>query len=69
MSYYMVYWGLSVQCHGGDLATSARFMVLQGKRKQFHSGSPGPVAWELYSALTDIQSGRAKDEFGWVHEI
>ncbi len=29
----------------------------------------GPVALEMYSALTDIQTEKADDKFGWVYPV
>lgn len=42
----------------------------QGERKEFQEGeSAGPIALELYQALTDIQLERAEDPFGWVYPV
>ena len=42
----------------------------QGQKKQFSpTGKPSKVALELYTALTDIQLGRAEDSQGWVHTV
>ncbi|MGB8020063.1 MAG: branched-chain amino acid aminotransferase [Candidatus Nanopelagicales bacterium] len=32
-------------------------------------GQPGPITMRLRHALLDIQTGRAADRFGWVHQI
>ena len=32
-------------------------------------GKVGPVAEKLYTAITDIQYGRAKDPFGWIVSV
>ncbi|PNH01898.1 Branched-chain-amino-acid aminotransferase 3, chloroplastic [Tetrabaena socialis] len=42
-------------------------MTHLGRRKQYTPpGEAGKVALEIYSSLTDIQSERAEDRFGWV---
>lgn len=41
-----------------------------GERRQFGAqGKPTPVALELYKALTELQTERAPDPFGWVHAV
>jgi branched-chain amino acid aminotransferase len=40
-----------------------------GERHAYGDGTPGPVTVELYEALTAIQSERAPDTFGWLHEV
>lgn len=39
------------------------------ERTVFGDGRPGPVTMALYSALTDVQSERGPDGFGWLHEV
>lgn len=42
----------------------------KGEKKQFSpTGKPSKVALELYTALTDIQLGRAEDTQGWVYPV
>ena len=40
-----------------------------GKDLVINGNEMGPVADALYKRITDIQYGRAKDEFGWVEEV
>lgn len=40
---------------------------MQGRRRQYgEPGRPGPVALEMYEALTSLQQERSDDPFGWV---
>ncbi|KAK9807059.1 hypothetical protein WJX72_012278 [[Myrmecia] bisecta] len=42
-------------------------MTYKGQRKQYNeAGKPGPVALEIYEALTSLQQEKAEDPFGWV---
>jgi len=41
----------------------------RGKEHVFSGGMVGEITKELYDALTAIQFGTAKDEFGWMTEI
>lgn len=42
-------------------------LTYKGKKTQYgEPGVPGPVAKELYAALTDVQQEKVKDNFGWV---
>lgn len=36
---------------------------------QINSGQAGPVTEEIYQSITDIQYGRADDEFGWMRRL
>ena len=36
---------------------------------EINGGKIGAVSQRLYDALTDIQWGRAKDEFGWIEKV
>jgi hypothetical protein len=46
------------------------YVLEQGEKKQFSTtGKPSKVALELYTALTDIQLGRAEDSQGWVYPV
>lgn len=42
----------------------------RGVRKAYtEPGQPGPVALEMYTALTQLQTGAAEDPFGWVWKV
>lgn len=42
-------------------------ITFRGNKKQYTKpGEPGPVALEMYTALTDIQTEKAKDPAGWI---
>ncbi|KAL0042636.1 hypothetical protein WJX79_005951 [Trebouxia sp. C0005] len=42
----------------------------KGQKTQFGKpGVPGPVATELYGALTDVQQEKVKDSYGWVFPV
>ena len=34
-----------------------------------NNGEPGPITQEIYERITDIQYGRADDEFGWMRRL
>lgn len=40
-----------------------------GQRKTYRGGEVGPVAQELYSALTDVQTERSPDTLGWLRAV
>jgi branched-chain amino acid aminotransferase len=42
---------------------------LDGADVVVNDGTPGPVASELYRALTSIQYGEAPDPYGWTSVI
>jgi branched-chain amino acid aminotransferase len=45
-------------------------LTYKGTRKQFSAeGQPGPVALDMYTSLTAIQTEQADDPFGWVHVV
>ena len=44
-------------------------ITFEGTKHEFCGGSVGPVAQELYDALTNLQHERAEDSFGWLEEI
>lgn len=45
-------------------------LTYQGRKTQFtQPGQPGPVALEMYSALTQLQTEQAPDPFGWVYPV
>ena len=35
----------------------------------FNNGEIGKISQRLYDAMTGIQRGRLKDEFGWTVEV
>jgi branched-chain amino acid aminotransferase len=41
----------------------------KGKEYRINGEKTGPVAQKLYTALTDIQYGRAPDPYGWTRQI
>jgi branched-chain amino acid aminotransferase len=41
----------------------------KGKEYRINDEKTGPVAQKLYTALTDIQYGRAPDPYGWTRQI
>ncbi len=41
----------------------------KGKEYRINEEKTGPVAQKLYTALTDIQYGRAPDPYGWTRQI
>ncbi|GIL67686.1 hypothetical protein Vafri_21024 [Volvox africanus] len=52
------------------VVSSVGSMVYRGQRRQYtEPGQAGKVALEMYSNLTDIQTERADDNFGWVVPI
>ncbi|CAD7703521.1 unnamed protein product, partial [Ostreobium quekettii] len=45
-------------------------LTYKGKKHVYGDGkNPTPIALEIYQALTDIQTERAEDPFGWVHPV
>lgn len=44
-------------------------LVYRGSEHRVGSGDVGPNTLRLRGALTDIQTGRAPDSFGWVTEV
>lgn len=45
-------------------------LTYEGQRKQFgEPGQPGPIALELYDALTGMQQERLPDNHGWVVSV
>ncbi|KAL6773728.1 hypothetical protein ACKKBG_A22230 [Auxenochlorella protothecoides x Auxenochlorella symbiontica] len=45
-------------------------LTYQGTKQRYGTeGQPGPVALELYEALTGLQQERTEDPFGWVHHV
>ncbi|GLI68463.1 hypothetical protein VaNZ11_012889 [Volvox africanus] len=52
------------------VVSSVGSMTYRGQRRQYtEPGQAGKVALEMYSNLTDIQTERADDNFGWVVPI
>jgi branched-chain amino acid aminotransferase len=46
-------------------------LTYQGKRKQYskEEGQPGPVALDMYTSLTGLQTEQQEDPFGWVYKV
>lgn len=45
-------------------------LTYKGTRKAFtEPGKPGPVALEMYQTLTDLQTEKVADDFGWVYKV
>lgn len=45
-------------------------LTYKGQRRQFgKAGEPTPTGLEIYEALTQLQTERAADPFGWVHPV
>jgi len=53
---------------GAVLAPVGR-LGYQGRDYLVNGGQPGPVAQQLYRALTDIQYGRVPDPYGWTRVV
>ncbi|GAQ81969.1 branched-chain amino acid aminotransferase [Klebsormidium nitens] len=62
--------GDEVFCTGTAVVISAVGSVTyQGKKREYHTGQPGPVAQDLYKTLTDLQTGRSPDTLGWTIQL
>lgn len=45
-------------------------LTYKGEKRQYgEAGQPGPIALELYTALTDIQQEKAADKHGWIYPV
>ena len=42
---------------------------MEGKTVIINNGEIGPVSHLVYDTITGIQSGKVKDEFGWVTKV
>ena len=52
------------------MVASVGSLTYKGQRREFTApGQPGPVALEMYTALTELQTEQAPDPFGWVHPV
>lgn len=50
--------------------SSVGSLTYRGARQRYGTeGQPGPVALELYEALTGLQQESTEDAFGWVHPV
>eukprot|EP00898_Chlorokybus_atmophyticus_P007040 jgi/Chlat1/7337/Chrsp59S06967 len=59
-----------VFCTGTAVVVSPVGSVTYGERRAvYHNGEVGPVAAQLYKALTDLQFGRTKDTYNWLMEV
>jgi len=54
---------------GGGGAAGAAAAAAGGAERGAEEEGPGPVALEIYEALTGLQTGRRPDDFGWVHPV
>ena len=44
-------------------------LMMEGKTVRINNGEIGPVSHLVYDTITGIQSGKVKDEFGWVTKV
>jgi branched-chain amino acid aminotransferase len=45
-------------------------LTYRGQRKAYVAeGQPGSTGLELYTALTQLQTGQAEDPLGWVYNV
>lgn len=45
-------------------------LTYKGNRRSYvEDGAAGSTALELYTALTQLQTGQAEDPFGWVYKV
>ena len=44
-------------------------LMMEGKTVIINNGEIGPVSHLVYDTITGIQSGKVKDEFGWVTKV
>ncbi|KAG2430864.1 hypothetical protein HXX76_009838 [Chlamydomonas incerta] len=52
------------------VVSSVGSLTYRGNKKAYTApGQAGPVALEMYSALTDIQTEKADDKFSWVYPV
>ncbi|GAX81244.1 hypothetical protein CEUSTIGMA_g8676.t1 [Chlamydomonas eustigma] len=52
------------------VVSSVGSLTYQGNKKQYtQNGQPGNVSLEMYTALTDIQTGKAADPADWVVKV
>ena len=51
------------------VVTPIQRLGCKGRDYRTGDGSFGPILGRLYTALTDIQTGRAPDPFGWMHTV
>jgi branched-chain amino acid aminotransferase len=60
-----------VVCSVGSLTYKGqkRRFVKEAAAETGGEEKPGPVALEIYEALTGLQTGKRPDEFGWVHPV
>lgn len=58
-----------VVCSVGSLTYKGRKRRFVDEAGEGGQEKPGPVALEIYEALTGLQTGRRPDDFGWVHPV
>ncbi len=57
-------------CCGTAAVISPIASITQGeKKKVFGNGGVGAITRELYDALTNLQTEKSEDPFGWLHEV
>jgi branched-chain amino acid aminotransferase len=56
-------------CGTAAVITPVGELGWQDKRMLIHDGQPGELARRLFTAITDIQYGRAPDTHGWMTEV
>ena len=56
-------------CGTAAVITPVGELGWQDKRMLIHDGQPGELARRLFTAITDIQYGRAPDPHGWMTEV
>jgi len=57
-------------CCGTAAVISPIASITQGeKKKVFGDGGVGAITRELYDALTNLQTEKSEDPFGWLHEV
>ena len=44
-------------------------VITHGEHIEIGDGQPGPTTLKLREALTDIQTGKSEDKYGWLTHI
>jgi len=58
-------WG----CGTAAVISPIGLIEVNGKKYEINNGKIGPVSQMLYDKITGIQTGKIKDEFGWIVEV
>ena len=58
-------WG----CGTAAVISPIGLIEVNGKKYEINNGKIGPVSQMLYDKITGIQTGKVKDEFGWIVEV